>query len=520
MIVKRYTPPTCTLEITAKISPLSRWWGGPLVKELTFQLHFDDPKTPKEERVSIKGDRSQLELLSETVSNYVQEFLHQPPTSLPLLVSGAVSYEQTNVVEETNQSLVSFPKTPCGEPFDCPSTSLRRPSGQALRASAQGPRSRTVSLQPRGLVSHQLLFGSLATEATAPEVQLTAVQLFDLATALEQCSAELPLLPNLQSSHDRKVIPLWSAAAAAVVLAVGVTATNIKLGNQSQNEADSSYKQSLVVLNEQEQEQGFSPNRTKELDEKESKLAQVPTVPSPAPTLAPTLSKLETLPPPSPVVAPATSHGQKAVSQTPEPSSFGVGAGQTEPPLKSPPVISGDRSGSQSSNVKQEVNNLEPETLTPTLAPNPNLPSSPVPSSAESVINKTEELVLEDDQKNSFAESTGVLPPSPQVDILPEPVPEFTEIPEERATREAREYFQARWKVPEGLNKTLEYRLFLNPNGSIKTVVPLGNAAIIYLKQAQIPLNDKSFVSPLPAGTNPVIRLVLAPDGTVQTFLE
>ncbi len=496
MIVKRYTPPTCTLEITAKISPLSRWWGGPLAKELTFQLHFDDPKIPKEERVSIKGDRSQLELLSETVSNYVQEFLHQPPTSLPLLVSGAVSNEQTNVVEETNQSLVSFPKTPCGE------------------------RSRTVSLQPRGLVSHQLLFGSLATEATAPEVKLTAVQLFDLATALEQCSAELPLLPNLQFSHYRKVIPLWSAAAAAVVLAVGVTATKMKLVNQSQNEADSSYKQSLVVLNEQEQEQEFSPNRTKELDEKESKLAQVPTVPSPAPTLAPTLSKLETLPPPSPVVAPPTSHGQKAVSRTPEPSSFGVGARQTEPPLKSPPVISGDRSGSQSSNVKQEVNNLEPETLKPTLAPNPNLPSSPVPSSAESVINKTEELVLEDDQKNSFAESTGVLPPSPQVDILPEPVPEFTEIPEERATREAREYFQARWKVPEGLNKTLEYRLILNPNGSIKTVVPLGNTAIIYLKQAQIPLNDTPFVSPLPAGTNPVIRLVLAPDGTVQTFLE
>ena len=509
MIVKRYTPPTCTLEITAKISPLSRWWGDPLVKELTFQLHFDDPKTPKEEQVSIKGDRSQLELLSETVSNYVQEFLHQPPTSLPLLVSGAVSNEQTNVVEETNQSLVSFPKI--------------------------------LSLQPKGLVSHQLLFGSLATEATAPEVQLTAVQLFDLATALEQCSAELPLLPNLQSSHDRKVIPLWSAAAAAVVLAVGVTATKMKLVNQSQNEADSSYQQSLVVLNEQEQEQEFSPNRTKELDEKESKLAEVPTVPSPAPTLAPTLSKLETLPPPPPVVAPPTSHGQKAVSQTPEPSSFGVGAGQTEPPLKSPPVISGDRSGSQSSNVKQEVNNLEPETLTPTLASNPSLPSSPVPSSAESFINKTEELVLEDDQKNSFAESTGVLPPSPQADILPEPVPEFTEIPEERATRresstrpphnyialeafpqleEAREYFQARWKVPEGLNKTLEYRLILNPNGSIKTVVPLGNAAIIYLKQAQIPLNDKSFVSPLPPGTNPIIRLVLAPDGTVQTFLE
>ena len=87
-IIRRYTPPTCTLEIVAKMSALSRWAKRPLLNQLSFELHFDDPLVPEEKKVTIKGDRNQLELLCEQVNSYVQNLLVMPPSTLPLKVSG------------------------------------------------------------------------------------------------------------------------------------------------------------------------------------------------------------------------------------------------------------------------------------------------------------------------------------------------------------------------------------------------------------------------------------------------
>src|SRR6478672_1108304 len=78
-VLRRYTPPTCTLEIVAQDSPLSRWAGRPLLRKLRFQLSFDDPRLPDAEQVSLRGDRFQLSELCEAVSAYVQDFLNQSP---------------------------------------------------------------------------------------------------------------------------------------------------------------------------------------------------------------------------------------------------------------------------------------------------------------------------------------------------------------------------------------------------------------------------------------------------------
>ncbi|PSB41334.1 hypothetical protein C7B67_26775, partial [filamentous cyanobacterium Phorm 6] len=75
MVLKRYTPPTCTLEITAKSSPLSRWAGQPVFKSLNFELRLDDPRLPDTEHVTLRGDRLQLETLHQAVSSYVQNLL-------------------------------------------------------------------------------------------------------------------------------------------------------------------------------------------------------------------------------------------------------------------------------------------------------------------------------------------------------------------------------------------------------------------------------------------------------------
>jgi len=86
--------------------------------------------------------------------------------------------------------------------------------------------------------------------------------------------------------------------------------------------------------------------------------------------------------------------------------------------------------------------------------------------------------------------------------------------------KEVREYFQKTWKVPHGLEQTLEYRLEVNPQGRITEIIPLGRNASFYLNQTSMPTLNQPFVSPLFSKESATIRLVLLPDGTVQTFLE
>jgi len=88
-ILRRYTPPTCTLEIVSRSSPLSRWMGRSVLKQLRFDLRFDDPRLPEEQRVNIYGDRDQLETLSEVVTAYVQDLLNSS-----LLTVGEYFYNQ------------------------------------------------------------------------------------------------------------------------------------------------------------------------------------------------------------------------------------------------------------------------------------------------------------------------------------------------------------------------------------------------------------------------------------------
>nr|MBE9187771.1 hypothetical protein [Microcoleus sp. LEGE 07076] len=85
---------------------------------------------------------------------------------------------------------------------------------------------------------------------------------------------------------------------------------------------------------------------------------------------------------------------------------------------------------------------------------------------------------------------------------------------------EARTYFEERWKPTEKMEQTLEYSLQIDENGSIQTIVPMGKAAADYIEQVNMPLAGEPFVSAVSNGKNPKIRVVLRPNGRVQTFLE
>jgi hypothetical protein len=85
---------------------------------------------------------------------------------------------------------------------------------------------------------------------------------------------------------------------------------------------------------------------------------------------------------------------------------------------------------------------------------------------------------------------------------------------------EVRNYLKERWHPPASFTETLQYSLILDTDGSIQRILPLGTGAVKYLSRAGMPIPGEPFVSGLKGGSNPIIRVVLSPDGNVETFLE
>jgi hypothetical protein len=82
------------------------------------------------------------------------------------------------------------------------------------------------------------------------------------------------------------------------------------------------------------------------------------------------------------------------------------------------------------------------------------------------------------------------------------------------------QYIRERWQVPAGLSQPLQYQLTLNPNGSLKQVQPLNSLATRYLPQVPLPATHQPFIAPFQSAQPALVRLVLQPNGTVQTFVE
>lgn len=505
-VIRRYTPPTCTLEILAKSSPLSRWAGRPLLKEVRFELRFDDPRLPEEEQVTIGGDRTQLELLSNSVASYVQDFLGQTPATVPLTVERSL----TASVSPPDEAQTAFSGSIVQlEPSEKASDEEKTTTLVALQS--------TPSLKPRGLLAHELFFGSLANEASGPVIKLSASQLFDLANALDEYTAEVAVLPKLNHSINRKTT-FWAGTAAAVLLAVGLTTAGVKVFNQSDTEAES-----IASLKESDsQSTQLIPNDV---------LPPVPpaprSTPVPSPTLPPPLSSREQLPPPPAVDAvkppirdlpPPLTVPPEAPSLPPPPQSnplperetiaVAPQSPKTSPgslPLpQTPSTSSATASNMQASRTPREIPNfpdlppLQSQFAAPEIAPE-DTSVAPAPDFTDS-------NSLSRSQKAHTTTASSAAP-STLLDAIPQ-------------VAEAREYFQQRWKPPEGLSQTLEYRLVIDRDGSIVRIIPLGQASKIYLDRTGMPLMGESFVSPLEGEGNPTIRLVLGPEGKVKTFLE
>ncbi|MFW6358687.1 MAG: DUF4335 domain-containing protein [Chroococcales cyanobacterium] len=540
-VIRRYTPPTCSLTITGQRSPLSRWTGQPLVKEIQFELALEDPTQPESKPIEIRGDRTQLELLNEVVSNYVQNFLGESG-------KGGKTLIQTG--EENGSTELNASETP--------ETAIHTTTGLVPFPMRQDVRE--LRIEPNGLLKHSLFLGPLASNPSEAEIHLSVVQLYDVASALEEYSADIAALPEMGSPGLKKTPSLWIGSAAAVVAALGITAVASWVANPPVMETATSLD---------ETEESLEPS----LDSNQANLGPsigidpVPlprfeNAPQPSPTLPSDLKSLEILTPP------------QAVQRPPAPT---LNESPSLPSLPTSPSTTAQRpSITISPNPPQSAPN-SPRTTAQrpsiAIAPNPpqSQPSSPSPttrqadsrplptpsplSSAPSTISPSP-TQLPDIAANPSPTPTLMTTPvdTPRLSDLPPLQPKPTtdteigiapetfnlEIPATSSSRlpiteangnstaiaslpqvgEIKNYFQDKWQPPENLSETLEYRLVLNSNGSIQRIIPLGEAAGTYIDRTNMPLIGEPFVSAIDNSKQAQIRLVLSPDGSVKTFLE
>ncbi|MDC0831964.1 DUF4335 domain-containing protein [Geitlerinema sp. CS-897] len=189
-IRRQYTPPTCSLSVTAKCG--ASWFRSqtPVLSRVRFALSFDDPRLPDEQQKTLRGDKDQLDRLCDAVTTYVGHLLAQPPQ--PVTVASGHRRSRGDRWPVTAARIAPLPYT-----------------------------SDSIYLQPKGFVSHELVLGSLATEETGTAIRLGTLQLFDLAAALEEYAADLGQLPERDGTHDR--LPVWVSVAAGAIATLGLT---------------------------------------------------------------------------------------------------------------------------------------------------------------------------------------------------------------------------------------------------------------------------------------------------------
>jgi Domain of unknown function (DUF4335) len=89
------------------------------------------------------------------------------------------------------------------------------------------------------------------------------------------------------------------------------------------------------------------------------------------------------------------------------------------------------------------------------------------------------------------------------------------------AIQATRNYFQSKWKPSSTQQNPLQYVVQINgKSGLVRSVSAQGAAATTYLNQSKIIKAGQKLVAPAAGGTDQKIRVVLQPDGNVDSFME
>ncbi|MEA5575668.1 DUF4335 domain-containing protein [Anabaena sp. UHCC 0451] len=511
-VIRRYTPPTCTLEILAQSSPLSRWMGQTVLNQLDFKLHFDDPALPEEGKVPIQGDRDQLEALSNAVTNYVQQILQKSADSFCLT---SLESSQLNTISEQPE-LKDVDSTPS--------------SSKTINSSSMGILEATIYLESSDHLTHKLYLGSLANQKSGPIIQLTLLQLFDLATALDEYKTDVITLPNLKSENSISRFPAWTPIAAMLALAVGLTPLTWQYANNIKENHEKTAKNPTSAT----EKVALEPTPSLNLTSPQAQLNSPNNLPSPP--SGNDIIQLPNLDPPAP---PAD------ITLDPKPLSFPnstVPATVNIPrPIKplppNNPIPSIISSSQQNSTGVINQTNI-PWTTGQNLPSRSNSNISSIPKSVSTLPNDIQSQILPQisSQLESQQLEQGVNSATPSFSDKNDLVAKLrsakqTSLPTEVAAKEnasfdvpqvaeARAFLQKNWRPPAKFSQTLEYSLMLGIDGTIERILPLNKAAREYVDQTGIPEIGKPFVSLNKNGQNLKLRVVLSPDGKVQTFPE
>lgn len=525
-VIRRYTPPTCTLEVLAQSSPLSRWMGKTVIKQLSFELRLDDPRLPEERRVVIRGDRDQLEALCDAVTSYVQQYLQQSPENFRMNFSGP---------QDSTKASSSL------ELSDVQQSSL---STQAFKSFTSVIPKTKIYLESSSYLTHNLYLGSLATP-TYSVIQLSLLQLFDLATALDEYSTDVLALPTLNTTNSVVRFPTWAPIAAVLVLSVGLLPITLQYASNHRQ------KQQQVAKTEvpQESELALESAPAASLAPTDN-LATLPPIGSTLPLPTSSLPTQPIIPnanpstnsQTSPALPPAPTSSQNLLNlpqtATTSPKNNQQGTVSTAIPgqqialnpnfkLNEQPIVKGEilpqrrslppRLSSGNSNLTSNLP-VVPPPLPATLPNNSqsnNLPQRYSPTTQELIEKINSSTANSGGDNNAEGAKLGDDPKA----LTPTNVATGT-LFDTNQIAEARNFFQKRWQPPSGLTQTLEYSLALDVDGTITRILPLNKPARDFFENTGMPEIGKPFVSANRIGQNLKIRVVLSPDGKVQTFPE
>ena len=436
-ILRQYTAPTCKLEISANPSALSHWARKLALKNQRFLLKFEDPRVSEDQWSTLRGDRLKLEALTEAVATYVQSFLSQ----------------SQNLNRSEDQSDLT---------------------GIIIPESS----SQSIFLQPKGLLSHTLHLGPIASDLSDNAITLSSTQLADLASVLDEHSSETIALPSLNANTAWVRSPVaWGKIAALSLLSVGVTATVLR-------QFDPKPAPSLIAS--QASDQRLPP----------------PPIPQPTPTnplIPPNALPGVQLPP---IAAnpnsPPTTDNPVAVAKDPSTSSTTSNSGgksTSKPDLKvaTQPEATGNQVNqsqkNESATAKKAPNN---ESLSGQLPPLTQRPSSApivaIPGSRTSA------------DQNSKGDSD---PLPPTVDLTVQIGAIQSNVP-------------TKWTPPEKFSGEITYLMEVSAAGTVISVTPEGQS--LPAAQTVVPENGKTVApSLLPKNTQSYgVRIFFYPNGEVN----
>ncbi len=500
-LIKHYTPPTCTLEIYAQTSLFARRKKDSIPEEFNFELHFDDPRLPEENKVTIKGDRSQLELLSQVVNDYIHSFLQTAASNFPF------------------------------------------PSFKAESKAEKAP----IYFVNEGLVNQELHYRSGDENNFKTVIKLTASQLFDLANTLENYSVDIQYSPREKITSPQTLTFASTVAIFLVCVGLGAIWWRDRLFVAQDNPNSSTemiaLEQKVTKVDDLIPPTPVNPSTIPNVPfpQLPANLQNLTKLPPPTPITQPVNAQRQNhdsnnqlLPPPTPITQPANAQRQNHDSNNqllpPPPAPRDINTAVTPdilPPPSPPSPIS----------VPSPPTSTTPNLIA--IQPNPNPSSSSTVNSSFVAEQSTLENLLFSELPNlqgspsstqltkidsGFSNSFTAV--SSNLNTLPTPLNTSSSQQQTNKSQkittpaEIKAYFQPRWQPPKNLTQSIEYRLLVNNQGAIERIIPMGQASRTFLDRTGMPLLGEAIVSALPEQEKATIRLILSPSGNVETFLE